>query len=90
MAQSTTLPLPLCSHLMVSRESPLSLTKDIMASMMAMKPASACSLPCAVNTGRPAVSIDHFDNWALLNIMYVREAFPLIFMVRGKPFLLPL
>ncbi len=49
---------------MVCKESPLSLTKDIMASMMAMKPASACSLPCAVNTGRPAGIVSrcsHFD-----------------------------
>jgi hypothetical protein len=76
MAQSTTLPLPSCSHLMVSRESPLFLTKDIMASMMAMNPASACSLPCAVNTGRPAVSIDRFDNWSLLHVMCVRKHFP--------------
>ena len=41
------------TDLMLCKESPRSLTKDIMASMMAMKPARACSLPCAVNTGRP-------------------------------------
>lgn len=42
------------AHLMLRRASPRSFTKDIMASMMAMKPAKACSLPCAVKTGRPA------------------------------------
>lgn len=42
---------------MLTRESPRSLTKDIIASMMAMKPAKACSLPCAVNTGRPETHI---------------------------------
>ena len=42
------------AHLMLRRASPRSFTKDIMASMMAIKPAKACSLPCAVKTGRPA------------------------------------